>query len=343
MNPAIIIDYYPPNHDGGDGVFARDMAIGLKEIVTPIVFTRIPEITATREFNDSGIKVVYLGNNWQEVISDYIPCIELVHFFQVDNLPVVRFIKERKDLPTLFHMEMSYKRYSEMFEPDYDQNKYHLMEQIAVELSDRVVVPCNTEQSQIARLYPCANTLVIPNGIDYDIRLQIPFKIHGREKKTNFTFMGRLDDPMKGGSVLIEAIGQLPLDYSKRAHFIFIGCRDTRFLDQLNSLDKNIEYEIHTWISNEYELWDKLSQTHFMLIPSRYETFGMVCLEAMAMGIIPIASTAGAMGEMVKHGENGFICASNNLEILDTIKTAMDITNEDYLLMRSKTRQETTT
>ncbi len=338
MSPAIMIDYYPPNHDGGDSIFARDLAVGLKEIVTPTVFTRIPETTSPREFNDSRIKVIYLGSNWQEAISNYIPDIDLVHFFQVDNLPVVQFIKERKDVPVLFHMEMSYKRYSEMFEPDYDQNKYHQMEQTAVELSDKVIVPCNYELTQIARLYPCANTLVIPNGINYDIRLQNPFKIYGKEKKTNFAFMGRLDDPMKGGSALIEAIGQIPSEYSKRAHFVFIGCRDTRFLDQLNSLNKNIRYETHTWISNESELWDKLSQTHFMLIPSRYETFGMVCLEAMAMGIIPIVSDAGAMGEMVVNGKNGFLIREHNSgipkKISDIITTTIELPSTQYSSMR---------
>lgn len=120
MKPAIIIDYYPPNHDGGDSVFARDMAIGLREKVTPLVFTRIPEIDSTREFNDSGIKVVYLGNNWQDIILDYISNIDLVHFFQFDNLPVVQFMKEKKDLPILFHMEMCYRRYSELFKSDFD-------------------------------------------------------------------------------------------------------------------------------------------------------------------------------------------------------------------------------
>lgn len=338
MNPAIIIDYYPPNHDGGDSVFARDIAIGLRERVTPIVFTRIPEIDCTREFNDSGTKVVYLGSNWQDIISDYIPNIDLVHFFQVDNLPVVQFMKEKKDLPILFHMEMSYRRYSELFKPDFDKEKYHQIEQKAVELSDKIIVPCNYELAQIARLYPSANTIVVPNGINFETRLQTPFEIHKDDNKTNFAFMGRLDDPMKGGNALIEAIGQLPVDYSKRAHFVFIGCRDTRFLDRLNLMDKDISYEVHTWISDESDLWDKLSQTNFMFIPSGYETFGMVCLEAMAMGIIPIVSDAGAMGEMVINGKNGFLIGRSNSEmpkkISEVIESSIDMSSTQYRTMR---------
>ncbi len=250
MNIAILIDYYPPNHDGGDSVFARDLAIGLKEVVTPVVFTRIPKITLTKEFDDSGIKVVYLGDNWQEALRNYVSSIDLVHFFQVDNLPVVQFIKERKNVPTLFHMEISYKRYSELFEPDYDQTKYHQLEQKAVELSDKLIVPCNNELRQISRMYSSTNAVMIPNGINYNLRLQTPFKAPRIDNKTNFAFIGRLDDPMKGGDTVIEAIGQLSSDYLNKVSFTFIGCRDTRFLNQFNTLGRSIEYEIYTWISN---------------------------------------------------------------------------------------------
>jgi glycosyltransferase involved in cell wall biosynthesis len=44
-----------------------------------------------------------------------------------------------------------------------------------------------------------------------------------------------------------------------------------------------------------------------MVMPSSYEGFGIVYLEAMSFGLIPVASTQGGAGEIITHGKNGFL------------------------------------
>ncbi len=51
----------------------------------------------------------------------------------------------------------------------------------------------------------------------------------------------------------------------------------------------------------------RLSDTHVLAVPSRYEPFGMVYLEAMGFGCVPLATTAGGAGEFVRDGESGFL------------------------------------
>lgn len=48
---------------------------------------------------------------------------------------------------------------------------------------------------------------------------------------------------------------------------------------------------------------------HIFCMPYAYEGFGIAMLEAMSFGQPAIASTMGAAGETVRHGENGFIIA----------------------------------
>jgi len=50
-----------------------------------------------------------------------------------------------------------------------------------------------------------------------------------------------------------------------------------------------------------------LSRGHVLVVPSEYEGFGIVYLEAMAFGLVPVATTAGAAAEIIEHGENGFL------------------------------------
>ena len=51
----------------------------------------------------------------------------------------------------------------------------------------------------------------------------------------------------------------------------------------------------------------RLSETHALAVPSRYEPFGMAHLEAMGFGCVPLASTAGGAAEFVTDGASGFL------------------------------------
>jgi hypothetical protein len=47
-------------------------------------------------------------------------------------------------------------------------------------------------------------------------------------------------------------------------------------------------------------------------MPSRYEPFGMMCTEAMAMGLPVIASPVGGLRDIVVHGKNGILLDGTN-------------------------------
>ena len=49
--------------------------------------------------------------------------------------------------------------------------------------------------------------------------------------------------------------------------------------------------------------------SHVLAVPSSYEGFGIVYLEGMQFGLPAIASTAGAAGELIRHGDNGWLVA----------------------------------
>src|SRR5439155_15367975 len=55
-----------------------------------------------------------------------------------------------------------------------------------------------------------------------------------------------------------------------------------------------------------------------VVLPSRYEPFGIVALEAAAAGAPLVASTAGGLGEVVINGETGLSFAPGDLDGLNT-------------------------
>ncbi len=60
-------------------------------------------------------------------------------------------------------------------------------------------------------------------------------------------------------------------------------------------------------VMSDIDLATRLAHSHLLAVPSSYEGFGIVYLEGMGFGLPAIASTAGAAGEIIRHGQDGFL------------------------------------
>ncbi|SDQ55095.1 glycosyltransferase family 4 protein [Natronobacterium texcoconense] len=67
-----------------------------------------------------------------------------------------------------------------------------------------------------------------------------------------------------------------------------------------------------------------LADSHVCCVPSRYEAFGMVYLEAMEYGVVPVASAVGGAREFVDHGHDGFLLTPGNDERLASLLAILD-------------------
>jgi len=50
-----------------------------------------------------------------------------------------------------------------------------------------------------------------------------------------------------------------------------------------------------------------IPQCDVLLMPSRMESFGLAALEAMACGVVPVATRVGGIPELITHGQDGFL------------------------------------
>jgi glycosyltransferase involved in cell wall biosynthesis len=64
------------------------------------------------------------------------------------------------------------------------------------------------------------------------------------------------------------------------------------------------------------ELAAHLAQSHLLSVPSSYEGFGIAYLEGMGAGLPAIGSTAGAAGEVITHGRDGFLVPPGDAQAL---------------------------
>ncbi len=138
------------------------------------------------------------------------------------------------------------------------------------------------------------------------------FKILNDIKRDrDFVFLGRLVSD-KGAHLTILALQKLnKLGYEMNLTIIGEGPEKDNLKQLVNDakLDKSVNF---TGILQDVELVEMLNKHKFILVPSIWEEpFGLVALEGMACGCIPIVSNGGGLPEAV--GEAGLIFERDDL------------------------------
>lgn len=86
-------------------------------------------------------------------------------------------------------------------------------------------------------------------------------------------------------------------------------------------------------------LVEKFKQDHVLVVPSSYEGFGIVYLEGMCFGMPAIGTTAGAAGEIIEPGMNGYLIAPGNATALTGYLQSL-ATDRDLLVRLSLNARE---
>ena len=90
---------------------------------------------------------------------------------------------------------------------------------------------------------------------------------------------------------------------------------------------------LHGPLDNE-PLIEKLRQAHVLAVPSSYEGFGIVYLEGMCFGLPAIGTTAGAAGEIISDGVDGFLIGPEDVNLLSSRLKVMN-EKRDVLIQMS--------
>lgn len=115
--------------------------------------------------------------------------------------------------------------------------------------------------------------------------------------------------PRKRVHTLLNALAALPADC---AELKLVGRTDAdpRYFRRMQSLAAQLQLANRVQFLGrltDAELRPLLRESHLLTVPSGYEGFGIVYLEAMGFGVPVIAGMRGGAREIVAHGENGFL------------------------------------
>lgn len=120
----------------------------------------------------------------------------------------------------------------------------------------------------------------------------------GQAEKVNILFLGRFDY-QKGYDVLLSIIERLD---SEEFHFDIIGDAVKDGADKITSC--NVKY--HGWLPQE-SLGSFFSGADFLIMPSRWESFGLVAVEAQSYGLPVLANRCSSLPEVIEDGNTGVL------------------------------------
>jgi len=202
---------------------------------------------------------------------------------------------------------------------------------VITEVADVIVAATSNEQTELVELYHAESERIkiIPPGVDM-MRFQPIDKTEAKnEISVNcgdqlILFAGRIEK-LKGIDTLLHAMDVLDSwnqITAKEKCIVIVGgdpwnedsesemARLIQLTDDLD-INKNVAF---VGAKDQMSLPLYYAAADVVVMPSHYESFGMVALEAMAMGRPVIASEVGGLAELVVDGVNGLHVESRDPE-----------------------------
>lgn len=190
-----------------------------------------------------------------------------------------------------------------------------LFKKISLALSNQLVVysPNLIKQWKLEK-YQHKISIAPRHFLDFD-----KFKVERKfdERDNLIGYIGVLSKA-KGVSNLLKAISRV-LSSENEAKFLIVGDGKLRVEVEEFSNKENLSAKVKfaSWIPHD-EIPKHLNELKLLVLPSYTEGLPNIMLEAMACGTPVLATPVGAIPDIIKDGETGFIMEDNSTECIAT-------------------------
>jgi D-inositol-3-phosphate glycosyltransferase len=239
---------------------------------------------------------------------------------------VARALQECQRAPVvqMFHTLGAMKNQVARGETDRETDRRIVVEREIMQFADRIIASTPRDQQQMIDLYdaPADKIAVISPGVDLNLFHPIDPRtaksLLGEPKDVrSVLFVGRID-PVKGIDVWFKAMAYVveenPALRGKLCVCLIGGDIDEEVPDEelvrLQALKDELGIsDLVTFLGRRSQeaLPYYYASADVVVMPSLYESFGMVALEAMACGTPVVASDVGGLSFIVHNGETGYL------------------------------------
>jgi N-acetyl-alpha-D-glucosaminyl L-malate synthase BshA len=185
---------------------------------------------------------------------------------------------------------------------------YFPITKFSIEKSNGVTTISNYMQERTADVFGVKNEIrVIHNFVNVDLYKPDPHR--SREEKillhiSNFRPVKRVLDCLR---ILAEVRKE------GAVHLLMAGDGPDRGPAEMLARELGVDRDV-TFLGKQDHVERLIPKAHVLLLPSDLEAFGLAALEAMACGVVPVATNAGGVPELVTHGVDGFAEAVGDIK-----------------------------
>ena len=213
-------------------------------------------------------------------------------------------------------------------------------ERMLVDLADAVIAANPDERADLLwrQRTPSDKICTIPPGVDLDLfqprdQKEARAELDLDPDRQMALFVGRID-PIKGADALVRTMSRLRDQMAEPPLFVFVGGDlDTgrHPVGPLKAIQSEAERlgvlsDCRFFGSRpQYDLPGFYAASDVVFVPSRYESFGLVAVEAMACSRPVVASRAGGLAFTVEPGVSGFLAAvGDDAAFANAIQTLLE-------------------
>lgn len=345
---------FPPNHNGGIATFTKDLAeaLAVKGNIVHIV-TMSPDINRVDFENGVWIHRQVLGEvelseeaisrhipqqiwNWSATALEEIKRIATHRKIDVIEAPIwdcegVAFLLDGHRWPLVTSLHTTLHFWMEAH-PEYKTNQDWMnttgtpllaLEKELMTKVDGIRANSKAIIKEIEKTYDFAfnkkKTIVIPHGIAFH-----PQQLFSQNNNPlKILFVGRLES-RKGIDVLLSAI-PLVLNVVSNISFRIIGDDTLLGPNDISYKEKFLtDSSAKSWLENiifegrvnNTTLNDAYASCDIFVAPSRFESFGLIFLEAMREGKPVIGCFTGGVPEVISHNVNGLLVEPDDTNAL---------------------------
>jgi len=205
-------------------------------------------------------------------------------------------------------------------------------ERSVVSSCQRIIAATEKEKKDLIRHYGASaeRVRVIPCGVNLDMfrpvdRVAAKQQLGLNGAKT-IIFVGRIE-PLKGIDRLMLAMAQLQNGCRPRLLIIGGGENSQNEIERLRKLAGELQIRDSIdflGLIKQSELPLFYSAADVCVVPSYYESFGLVVLESLACGTPVVATKVGGAANVIRHGETGYLVEDNEpRHLADKIRRAL--------------------
>ncbi len=196
-----------------------------------------------------------------------------------------------------------------------EQAERPVVEAEVMATADRIIAFSPHERDAMVRLYgaDASRVSLVPCGVDLSVFRPLDRKMARERLGLNgdkiLLYVGRIE-PLKGLELLVETAAQIDSEEGVRVMVVGADVNGDGEIDRVKLLAKERDLEdqidfVGQVDHNELPLYYNAADV--CVVPSYYESFGLVALEAMACGIPVVAARVGGLSTIIQHGSTGYL------------------------------------